>query len=136
MSEITSSTRSPQVALRRDCLRRDGYRCVYTGLLDLSSVSSGLVDQRGRVTVTECAHILPFALGEFNEQNAHDTRNAALIWFALHRYFPELVGKIGPDTINKPGNAMTLALDVHGIFGSGDLAFEPLKEPVCFWCHS
>lgn len=48
----------------------------------------------------------------------------ATVWWAMYRYFPFLKGKIGADSINQPGNAMTLWLDAHDQFGTYDIALE------------
>jgi len=63
MSTIEPSFRKDQASLKADCLRRDGRRCVISG--------------KERVR-TRCAHILPFALRNFNEQNAQEVRDHSM----------------------------------------------------------
>ncbi|KAL2881392.1 hypothetical protein SGCOL_003342 [Colletotrichum sp. CLE4] len=53
-----------------------------------------------------------------------DLRTNAKIWWPLWRYFPDLKGKIGPDTINQTGNAFTMQAIVHGDFGDFEFGFE------------
>jgi hypothetical protein len=50
-------------------MSRDDYRCVISGLVDSKHrhLSS---DKSTMTTKTELAHILPFALGKFNENNS------------------------------------------------------------------
>ena len=73
---ILSSSRSGQPALKRACLERDQYCCVATGLLDLQSGEDfpDLVGPDTVTTFTECAHILPFALGDFNPNDGRQVR--------------------------------------------------------------
>ncbi|KEZ42040.1 hypothetical protein SAPIO_CDS6451 [Scedosporium apiospermum] len=131
MTEIESSPRNDQQKLKTDCLRRDGFRCVISGLYDRQSIRDHLVTPpAGNPSGgTECAHILPFALRKFNERNAQQTENAATIWWGLHRYFPSLRNKIDAGSINQPQNAMTLAVQVHDDFGSYDVALSPIQGP-------
>lgn len=82
-------------------------------------------------TKTQCSHILPFALRKFEEKNATQTKNKATTWWALYRYFPALENKIGPDTINQPRNAITLASALHEEFGQFTFGFQATNE-VCY----
>ncbi|EPE09344.1 hypothetical protein F503_07120 [Ophiostoma piceae UAMH 11346] len=124
---IEATTRNDQSSLRSDCLRRDGYRCVYTGAWDIPSCEQQLAnptpDAEG--TYVDCAHILPFALGFFDETDALQTRNKSIIWFAIHRYFPALAGKIDARSINQPANAIMINTLCHRHFGEYGLTFEP-----------
>lgn len=70
----------------------------------------------------ECAHILPFALSKLKEKTAVQVQNKATTWWALYEYFPALRGKIAADTVNQPGNAVTLSAVIHtefALFTSG-----------------
>ncbi len=64
---IESSIRNDQTALKKACLKRDGYTCVVSGILDRSSVSIHASASGRRVGATDCAHILPFGLRKFDE---------------------------------------------------------------------
>lgn len=132
MATMEASTRGDQELLRRDCLARDGYRCVFTGYWDSDSCARGVVQPPpGQIwRSVECAHIIPFALGKFDETDAVQTRNKAIIWFALYRYFPEIEGKIEPGNINQHGNALSLSLETHSSFSKYWIGFEP-QGPVC-----
>ena len=65
---ILSSSRSGQPALKKACLERDQYCCVATGFLDTQSAEDfpDLLGPDSVTDITHCAHILPFALGNFN----------------------------------------------------------------------
>jgi hypothetical protein len=76
MAEIEPSTRTDQKALKRKCLARDGYHCIATGKFDVLSLRNGLYSRTAeeRGGFTQCCHILPFALRNFNEENAMEVR--------------------------------------------------------------
>jgi hypothetical protein len=61
--------------------------------------------------------------------NTIQAENKEWIWWALYRYFPSIVDKIGPDSITKPENAMTMRLAISCGFSSYLFALEPL-DPV------
>ncbi|KAK3341943.1 hypothetical protein B0T25DRAFT_466478 [Lasiosphaeria hispida] len=119
-----------QTKLKRQSLRRDGYQCIYTGVFDRRSVKEEKVTlpQEARFGHTECAHIIPFALGNFNDKDALETENKSLIWWTLHRYFPTLRSKIDAASINQLGNVVTLFSEAHNIFGEFELTFRPQEN--------
>ncbi|KAK3359158.1 hypothetical protein B0T25DRAFT_564196 [Lasiosphaeria hispida] len=131
MATIESFSSNEQSQLRQDCLKRDGHRCVISGIIDRKHFfklppASRQGRRHGEV---QAAHILPFALSEFNENNALEVRKKATIWWALYRYFP-IIGPdtIGASTINKRENAIILHSAIHGNFGKFGIAFEPLNQ--------
>ena len=121
-----SSESNEQSKLKDDCLKRDDYRCVISGSVDKKWKRGhrNLYPQGTIVDNTECAHILPHALGTFDPNRPQEVENAAIIWAALYRFFPALIGQIAPDTINKNDNAFTLSLNLHKYFGQFELYFE------------
>ncbi|KAK3356781.1 hypothetical protein B0T25DRAFT_589270 [Lasiosphaeria hispida] len=123
-------SRRDQTELKRQCLRRDGYQCIYTGWFDRRSVEkkSVTLPQEARCADTECAHIIPFALGNFDDKDSHETKNKAVIWWTLYRYFPALRGKIDAASINQLGNAVTLVNATHSVFGDYKLSFWPQEN--------
>lgn len=134
MGLIETSTRADQERLKIQCLERDGFRCVYSGAYDMDSVKNSLVHLppgAAGATLTECAHIIPFGLGSFDENNIVQVQNQATIWHAIHRYFPALAGKIEAGNINQVENAITLDPSVHAMFGRYSLTFWPQSQ-VCF----
>jgi len=133
-TQIEGSTRNPgQKWLKEECLRRDGNRCVVSGAIDSAAYANMLPGKRKGAgkTKTQCSHILPFALGKFEEKNATYTKNKATIWWALYQYFPVLKNKIGADTVHQPGNAITLASSLHEEFGQFTFGFQATNE-VCY----
>ena len=126
MTLIEPTSRAEQRKLKSDCLKRDGYRCIVTEHWDWTWAKDhrSQIPKGEEVEYTECAHILPFALGDFNEERSQEVENAAIIWAALYRYFPALEGIISSATINSPENAMTLSMVVHKHFGGFDISFE------------
>jgi hypothetical protein len=130
MQHIESSTRQGQGALKKNCLKRDGFKCIYSGAYDWPSVKGSLVNApKGHpVTPTECAHIIPFALGKFDDSKAVETRNKATIWSAIYRYFPALEGKINAENINQSANAIALNPATHKAFGDYNLTFWPQSQ--------
>ncbi|KAL7799968.1 hypothetical protein V8C37DRAFT_407076 [Trichoderma ceciliae] len=137
MTEIQSSSRKDQAALRNGCLSRDDHRCVITGTVDIDYYKEIPSHHRRNLESgkTECAHILPFALRKFNENSARETEVKATIWWAIYRYFPFIKGKIGAESINKSENAMTLWTGVHGEFGDYRLTFEPTNRAYQYRTH-
>ncbi|KAL0776878.1 hypothetical protein CaCOL14_006396 [Colletotrichum acutatum] len=104
--------------LRRVCVLRDGGQCVVTKYFNkdwLEENFSGQMMPQGRISTLECVHIIPFLIGNFDERKPME---------ALWRYFPDLKGKVGPDTINQTGNALIMNSEVHGDFGDFDFGFE------------
>jgi hypothetical protein len=73
VSEILPSTRDDQNELRSACLRRDNWRCVMTGRVDFNSVlQMPALEEEVRekgidLNTIQCAHILPLALANFDE---------------------------------------------------------------------
>ncbi|KAM6528089.1 hypothetical protein FALCPG4_009113 [Fusarium falciforme] len=129
MSSLLPSSRLDQANLKRTCLRRDGYRCVYSGAYDRKAKKELPDLPRDAVlTKTECAHILPFSLSKFDSRSALETQNKAVIWCALYRYFPALKGKIGTESINQPSNAFTLGSTLHADFGEYHVYFSPKND--------
>ncbi|KAK5651095.1 hypothetical protein OQA88_13288 [Cercophora sp. LCS_1] len=130
MTPIEGSSRTGQKPLKEECLCRDGNRCVISGYIDTTvfrSMSSG--ERKGnKRTNTQCVHILPFALSKLEEKNATQAKNKATTWWALYHYFPALENKIGPDTINQPRNAITLASALHEEFGQFTFGFQATDE--------
>ncbi|KAL7944799.1 hypothetical protein V8C42DRAFT_325949 [Trichoderma barbatum] len=127
MTEIEPSQRE-QGKIKRECLKREGFRCSISGHYDTSSVNEGkvILPPAERATATQCAHILPFALREFDANSALETKNKAIIWWSLHRYFPELRGKIDAGSINQHGNLITIDNSIHFSFGNYSIGFWPM----------
>ncbi|KAK1691335.1 hypothetical protein BDP55DRAFT_710970 [Colletotrichum godetiae] len=120
--------------LRRDCLLHDGGQCVVTKWFDkgwLEKKFSGQTMPQGCLSTLACVHIIPFSRKKPDERKPMDLRTNAKIWWPLWRYFPDLKGKIGPDTINQTGNAFTMQAIVHGDFGDFEFGFEQQHGSFC-----
>lgn len=78
MSTIEPSSRKDQRRLKAACLKRDGYRCAVSNTIDKTSKLDSRLKIPGsageRVRQTECAHILPFGLRNFDEQNSQEVK--------------------------------------------------------------
>ncbi|KAK1770066.1 hypothetical protein QBC33DRAFT_617379, partial [Phialemonium atrogriseum] len=71
MATIEPSSINDQGQLTVDCLRREGYRCAVCGRVD-GVWRSKVPECTVGMVRTQCAHILPFALGNFDEQSAQE----------------------------------------------------------------
>ena len=67
--EIETSTRASQAWLKTVCLRRDKNRCIITHAYDgIESMKLPKAERDSCITAdTEVAHIIPFSLGHFGE---------------------------------------------------------------------
>ncbi|KIH89303.1 hypothetical protein SPBR_07578 [Sporothrix brasiliensis 5110] len=115
-------------ASRRGCARTaspDGYRCVYTGVwatykydeFERGSVTPPVDVDTQHCGQLGCAHIIPFALGSLHENDAVQTRNNAILWSCIHRYFPDAKGKIDAASIHQRSYAICLEHALHSYFG-------------------
>ncbi|KAF8245536.1 hypothetical protein K440DRAFT_646148 [Wilcoxina mikolae CBS 423.85] len=109
-----------QEKLRNQLLIRDNSRCVLTQLVDDHSVPN---DSDLETHPLQAAHILPFSLGCFTENERYD---AARIWEALRRVFPSLM-TLTPENINDPSNALMMCDTLHTVFGQFRFCLEPLE---------
>jgi hypothetical protein len=109
------------LALKEDCLARDGNRCVLTGLFDVHR--EPIVCEGAGCTATQCAHILPYALSAATSRI--NTASKSTIWWALYRYFPCIRGKIGVKSINSTTNAVTLTFEASVHFSRYDVKLAP-----------
>ncbi|KDN67077.1 hypothetical protein CSUB01_01720 [Colletotrichum sublineola] len=135
---VQSSDRAQQSTLKTQCLKRDGFRCVYSHIADDQSAEDGLVATAVDeiTTETNLSHILPLGLRKFDTANAVEREAVGKVWFGLYRYFPGLVGKIAPDTLNQHQNLVTLAASAHRAFDRHRLAFDPLfNQPTKYAIH-
>jgi hypothetical protein len=77
MAAIEPSKRTGQAALKRKYLKRDGYHCTIFDKFDATSFQEKLYSGKEGESggYTEYCHILPFALGNFNVENAMEVGN-------------------------------------------------------------
>jgi hypothetical protein len=109
---VDSTTRAQQSTLKRNCLRRDGGRCVITKFYDMSwdRPAEGI-----RRTYTNGCHILPFALGRY--QNESQRGRMSTVWVNIFRYFPDIRPQMEIGDINREDNMITLMAAFHDDFG-------------------
>lgn len=115
---VEPATRGTQQKwLKKACLSRDNDRCVLTGAIETTSKSAKTREHNEKETLTECAHIIPFSLGNWKSDEEHYSKSQ--VWVNLNRCFPSLRTKIGftQETINDPYNAMTMNSTLHHLFG-------------------
>lgn len=89
------------------CLERDGYRCVISNKLDpRAAAGSGphLKLETGKVEITQAAHIIPYALNNFEMADADDKVGTAFdnVSVAHTELGP---GSLGKDVANMDGTA-------------------------------
>lgn len=79
LGEVVSSARNEYTALKSACLKRDGHRCVVTGMIEQRDYGEMSLDDRGESHTcgTWCAYILPYALKTFDERSAREVRPQA-----------------------------------------------------------
>ncbi|EGC45183.1 conserved hypothetical protein [Histoplasma capsulatum var. duboisii H88] len=129
-----SSDRNSQGKLKKQCLARDGYRCLVTGAYDYEHAAKNAQDDFLETAAdTELAHIIPFALGKFRS-NAEETQKAR-VWAAIYTCFPDVHFRTNcsAGTVNDYENLMTLLGPIHAAFGKFQLAFEPADEENTYY---
>ncbi|PKY09261.1 hypothetical protein P168DRAFT_332836 [Aspergillus campestris IBT 28561] len=116
-------TEARLLQVKKDCLKRDGYRCLVSRVAD-EGIPLDQGDEETHWCETKCAHIVPFCL------NIWDTvveRNAkAEIWANLNRCFPMLWNQLHftQDSITDHRNALTLFPMVYDHFRAFKFALE------------
>jgi hypothetical protein len=129
-------------------LKRDGYKCIASGILDAPSWEEGLVgekDIKPLASKTSACHIIPFSMAAKDDSAAEVSLNSwkpvmmltgllypkidrtavtfeTLKRFSGHDFLPELNG----DRINRLGNVLTLDIGLRHLFGSQELWFEEI----------
>ncbi|KLJ07872.1 hypothetical protein EMPG_16654 [Blastomyces silverae] len=123
------SDRNSQSKLKQQCLKRDNYHCLVTGVYDHEHAAGNVPDDLLKITgETELAHIIPLALGKF--RNSVEEVQRARAWAAIYTCFPDIHShtNCSAETVNDSENLMTLLAPVHTAFGKFQIAFEPADE--------
>ncbi|KAJ9295786.1 hypothetical protein DTO271G3_5809 [Paecilomyces variotii] len=118
------ASRSGQQKLKDNCLARDGYKCVVSGVYDLNSEDQ--TPQDADTAITECSHIIPFCMAP-PSTGKKTIESVSATWSIMYQCFPALKNVLDmtdPSRINDPRNAMTLLHDLHSALGSFSMAFE------------
>jgi hypothetical protein len=141
---VDSPTHGEQALLKKQCLERDNYRCLVTGMWDREARNKiKTLQSRELFAPTELAHIIPFCLGHYStkeeviytfyQQKAIskmliNTQEQELSrkWATLNAFFPDLrdIARLAPDEINQPRNAMTMVPPMHAAFGNFEFALQ------------
>ncbi|EJD53494.1 hypothetical protein AURDEDRAFT_52666, partial [Auricularia subglabra TFB-10046 SS5] len=120
-------------------LRRDNFRCVVTGAIDVcSSVKGHVVPQPGDATdFTQAAHILPEALNTNIHPITNKRYNTAGIWTMIACFTQDLKlpDELQANKIHRLDNIMTLAGGVHSAFDALLLWFKPPSMPHAYQTH-
>ncbi|BCS23967.1 HNH endonuclease signature motif containing protein [Aspergillus puulaauensis] len=121
--DASSITRAAQSRLRKNCLARDGQRCVVSNIWNKSYKErpTGSID-----APLEAVHIIPFALDKLQEDNDDERFRHAAIWVNIYRYFPSLRSQTNffSEDINKEMNVMMMWSPLHQEFGEFYFVFE------------
>lgn len=108
--------------LRRDVMRRDGNRCVVTGLYDKSYILSerraGRSPPSTSGIATEAAHIIPHSLNKVQSAGDHLDESRSLVWSILNMFHPGIAHQLAGTAIDNPCNALLLVHDIHQEFGA------------------
>ncbi|KAI9369317.1 hypothetical protein BJX61DRAFT_519996 [Aspergillus egyptiacus] len=132
-------------SLRRDCLKRDGYRCVITGTIDDDHVKSFTgehgesvfkdpygnpvsLEENRASEVLEVAHIIPHSLlaGRLVDGDTVLVKPKRMAYQILRMFDPDVVGSINGVGIDRPFNAMTLTHRCHTLFGKFKIVFDEM----------
>jgi hypothetical protein len=123
--DLESTRRAAQGKLGRNCLRRDGQRCIVTGYWNTDfDFPPNAVD-----APLQAAHVIPFSLGHFENQD--ERHQMSIIWVNIFRYFPNLRSRLNftPEDINQEDNVMMMFSPLHEQFGSFHFILEPTSTP-------
>lgn len=122
LASTFANPRNRDGRMRSGCLRRDGNKCTVTWRVDKQYVSH--TDRATLCGQTECAHIIPLSVAEWNSESEMEAKLG--IWISMKHYFPVLKEKINFDyeSINNHRNGITMLDAVHTHFLEFEIAFE------------
>ncbi|KAF8604828.1 hypothetical protein BDV93DRAFT_440060, partial [Ceratobasidium sp. AG-I] len=109
-------------------LRRDKYRCIVSGKLDMAvrkkrkiKLAVGEEDD-----VTQAAHILPFSLARTGDNPAEVRRHR--VWDVIAQYGGINLDELNGNDINRVENVMTLSAKQHKLFGELDMWLASVED--------
>jgi hypothetical protein len=114
---VQAATRADQPGLKERCEKRDGYRCIITGMRHPDHSSEE--EQFGPL---QAVHIIPFTLSSF--RNDIEQQGLNIIWEAIYRYFPSVRSQLGIANINTEENIITMFAPLHYEFGTFHFVLE------------
>ncbi|RAL02491.1 HNH endonuclease signature motif containing protein, partial [Aspergillus ibericus CBS 121593] len=134
-----------QRSFRNDCLRRDGYRCVISGELDINTWEARGLPTDVDFGPVEAGHIIPFSYASwpyssvgppcdhaspFIRTEKEPPSETSTAWEVLWRCFPGVRHEgIAVETINSLTNGLTMRSPVHMAFGAFSIALKPTDTP-------
>lgn len=120
--DVEPVTRVDQQRLRRNCLARDGYRCVLTKFWDITTTPH---PSGQPVHPLRAVHILPFSLGNFRNDDERSRMSA--VWTNIFRCFPSLRYRLNMmlGDVNREDNILMMASVFHEDFGKFHFILEP-----------
>jgi len=130
---------------KQAALCRDRYRCPVTGLYDLGSVRSGLVElpegvDEGDAGYTEAAHIIPESTNHGIDKSTAKAHQSAGVWAVLSMFssVPEqLHDKLNGSEIHRLENIITLDQSTHTAFDDLSIWFKPVTDsPNIYKVHT
>ncbi|EKJ70355.1 hypothetical protein FPSE_09572 [Fusarium pseudograminearum CS3096] len=140
---VFSGTPERLASLRGTCLLRDRYRCVISRKFDAAEAErrfqkygeNNAMDQDGvpladpgqEFDYLEVAHILPHSLTSLDSSGALSSTKAAAL-AVLNMFDAGVAYLIEGVDIDRPTNALTLAVSHHISFGDFRVYFEPVGE--------
>lgn len=115
--------------------RRDGHRCVVSGMYDLAYLD--IEERAGRCppgndggggTATDAAHIIPHALNKVPRDSTDRTVDSGqqFVWGILNMFDTGVRDLLAGSKIDNPCNALLLAHDLHIEFGKLHVYFEEI----------
>ena len=129
MTVLESQARE-QARLKKFCLLRDGGRCLVTGRYDANDERFFPWPQNASTAYTQAAHILPYALGNFNEKDSIQLTQKATIWDAITRMFSDVSSRLNfnGNRVNELCNVLTIYDSLHTAFGAFAFCLTPTEE--------
>ena len=127
--DIQLITRGGQSQLRKHRLQRDGNRCLFTGDYGMDNKQALRNAIHGYL---ESAHIIPFALGVFDQTDAESYSHHLSTWESIYRYFPHMESerfRERLDRLNDEANILTLAAIPHREFSQFRMVLESTGTP-------
>ncbi|KAF7713480.1 Uncharacterized protein PECH_001257 [Penicillium ucsense] len=109
------------------CLRRDGYRCIFSGFMQIAHWLQLNEPDNIKATHVEVAHIIPFSYASW--RTTESRHEAASAWRVLYSCFPGVRrAGLSAETIDCESIGLTMQLECQADFGDFKLAFKPVEN--------
>ncbi|PGG97760.1 hypothetical protein GX51_07141 [Blastomyces parvus] len=148
LQENVAGTPARLSTLRRDCLIRDHNRCMATRLFNMTEAAGRfeqtrdttsdlkdddgqpLIFERSQLAQLEVAHIIPHSIMSATtvdgQLQVSKSKKTALS--ILNMFDPGVIHLIEGPNIDRPRNALTLAIEAHRYFGNFELFFDAMDD--------